>query len=377
MADDRLTAIVKTETPRVRARLIRELRDFDLAEDSLQEALLRAVKSWPVDGIPESPAAWLTTVAKRCAIDVLRREQVHHRAVGLLSAGEEDRDELDVFNDDLMRLIFTCCHPSLNLEAQIALTLRTVVDMSLAQVARAFLVSEKTMEQRLVRAKRKIKQAGIPYTVPGSRDLPRRLQGVLTVFYLVFNEGYSATAGDALIRFELCQIAIQMTRQLNRLVRGRAEALGLLSLMLLQHSRSTARVDAAGKLVLLEDQDRRLWDRGAITEGTMLLEKALLARQAPGPFQLQGAIAAVHANAATPAATDWQEIRALYDGLLKFQDTPVVRLNRAVAIGMADGADAGLEVLELMNASRDDASSSLSQRKSRVVVAQRSQRRGV
>lgn len=377
MADDRLTAIVKTETPRVRARLIRELRDFDLAEDSLQEALLRAVKSWPVDGIPESPAAWLTTVAKRCAIDVLRREQVHHRAVGLLSAGEEDRDELDVFNDDLMRLIFTCCHPSLNLEAQIALTLRTVVDMSLAQVPRAFLVSEKTMEQRLVRAKRKIKQAGIPYTVPGSRDLPRRLQGVLTVFYLVFNEGYSATAGDALIRFELCQIAIQMTRQLNRLVRGRAEALGLLSLMLLQHSRSTARVDAAGKLVLLEDQDRRLWDRGAITEGTMLLEKALLARQAPGPFQLQGAIAAVHANAATPAATDWQEIRALYDGLLKFQDTPVVRLNRAVAIGMADGADAGLEVLELMNASRDDASSSLSQRKSRVVVAQRSQRRGV
>ncbi|MCZ6642469.1 MAG: sigma-70 family RNA polymerase sigma factor [Gammaproteobacteria bacterium] len=352
MADDRLTAIVKTETPRVRARLIRELRDFDLAEDSLQEALLRAVKSWPVDGIPKAPAAWLTTVAKRCAIDVMRRKQVHDRAVGLLLPGEEGRDELDVFNDDLMRLIFTCCHPSLNLEAQIALTLRTVVDMSLAQVARAFLVSEKTMDQRLVRAKRKIKQAGIPYTVPGSRDLPRRLQGVLTVFYLVFNEGYSATAGDALIRFELCQIAIQMTRQLNRLVRGRAEALSLLSLMLLQHSRSKARVDAAGRLVLLEDQDRGLWDRRAITEGTMLLEKALLARQPPGPFQLQAAIAAVHANAVSPEATDWQEIRALYDGLLKFQDMPVVRLNRAVAIGMAEGADAGLQVLELMKTSQ-------------------------
>ena len=282
MANERLTAIFKTETPRVRARLIRELGDFDLAEDSLQEALLRAVKSWAVDGIPEAPAAWLTTVARRCAIDVLRRKQIHDRAVGLLMYSEEVGDELDVFNDDLMRLIFTCCHPSLNLEAQIALTLRTVVDMSLTQVARAFLVSEKAMEQRLVRAKRKIKQAGIPYAVPESRDLPRRLQGVLTVFYLVFNEGYSATAGDALIRFELCQIAIQMTRQLNRLVRGHAEALSLLSLMLLQHSRSKARVNAAGRLVLLEDQDRALWDRRAITEGTLLLEKALLARQPPG-----------------------------------------------------------------------------------------------
>ena len=184
MSDDRLTVIVKAETPRVRARLIRVLGDFDLAEDCLQEALLRAVQNWAADGIPEVPAAWLTTVARRCAIDVLRRKQVHDRAVRLLIESNEVSDELDVFNDDLMRLIFTCCHPSLNLEVQIALTLRTVVDMSLTQVARAFLVSEKTMEQRLVRAKRKIKQAGIPYTIPGSRDLPRRLQGVLTVFYL-------------------------------------------------------------------------------------------------------------------------------------------------------------------------------------------------
>lgn len=333
----------------MRARLVRELRDFDLAEDVLQDALVRAWRSWQEDGVPDYPAAWLTTVAKRIAIDHLRRQKVHERVVE--SMVEEDEAEVDIrlFDDDLLRLIFTCCHPALNLEAQVALTLRTVVDLPLDQVARAFLVAPRTMEQRLVRAKRKIKSAGIPFAIPEERELPGRLRGVLSVVYLVFNEGYSATSGDALVRRDLCQIAIQLARRINRLLRGRAESVGLLALMLLQHSRHKARVDHKGHVVLLEDQDRALWDKAAIEEGTVLLEKALLLRQQPGPYQIQAAIAAVHANATAAVATDWAEIRGLYDRLLVVQDTSVVRLNRAVAVAMADGLEQGIAELDALS----------------------------
>ncbi|MCZ6889409.1 MAG: sigma-70 family RNA polymerase sigma factor [Gammaproteobacteria bacterium] len=351
-ADTQLERVFRVEVPRVRARLVGEFGDFDLAEDLLQDALVKALERWPREGVPQSPAAWLVTVARRQGIDAARHHQVRARvrdAVRELYASDA-QDEAG-FDDDMLRLIFTCCHPSLALEAQAALTLRTVVDLTLEQVARAFLVAPRAMEQRLVRAKRKIRQAGIPYEIPDEKQLEGRLRGVLTVVYLIFNEGYAATDGDDLIRHGLCREAIRLMRVVNRLQRGHAEALALLALMLLQDSRARARVDDRGRLVLLEDQDRGLWDRSKILEGTALLEKALALRQKPGAFQIQAAIAALHANAA-PSDTDWREIAALYERLLLFQNTPVVRLNRAVAVFMSGARQRALRLMEEIETDR-------------------------
>jgi RNA polymerase sigma-70 factor (ECF subfamily) len=353
---ERVALLLRAEIPGVRARLIGSLRNFDLAEDALQDALVKAWERWPADGIPEHPAAWLFRVAERRAVDALRHERIKrgndssdpdHEAAPQLEP--DDLLAQSDFDDDLLRLIFTCCHPVLRPAARAALTLRTVLDLSLDEVARAFLVEPRTLEQRLVRAKRRIREAGIVWAVPGAAELPARLDDVLRVAYLIFTEGYAATDGSDLIRPDLCSLAIALTRRLNRLLRGHAEALALLALMLLQDSRSGGRLDPEGYLVLLEDQDRTRWDHGKIREGTVLLEKALQLRQAPGPYQIQAAIAAVHANAPSARETNWAEISALYDALRKVADTPVVRLNRAVALAMAGGAAAGLAELDRLD----------------------------
>lgn len=353
---DRVALVLRAEAAGVRARLIGALRDFDRAEDALQDALTAAWERWPVDGLPDRPAAWLYRVAERRALDVLRREAVAARhapqqANEATQAPEpEELLALADFDDDLLRLIFTCCDPSLRPEIRAALTLRTVLDMSLEEVARAFLVPARTMEQRLLRARQRLQRSGIPWSVPTGAELPARLNDVLRVAYLIFTEGYAATSGESLTRPDLCALAIGLMRRLVRLQRGQAESLALLALMLLQHARAAARSDAAGLPVLLADQDRTRWDPGAIRQGTVLLEKALRLRQPPGPYQIQAAIAAVHANAPSARDTDWQEISALYDALCRVQDTPVVRLNRAVAIAMASGAAAGLAELDRLAA---------------------------
>lgn len=351
-AAERVALVLRAEMAGVRGRLIGAFRDFDLAEDALQDALTQAWERWPAEGLPDRPAAWLFRVAERRALDALRHAAVMRRHAPTLAGGEADAPEPEDllaradFDDDLLRLIFTCCHPALRPEVRAALTLRTVLDMSLEEVARAFLVEPRTLEQRLVRAERRLKEDGIDWHVPEGAALQARLDDVLRVAYLIFTEGYSATGGAALIRPDLCGLAITLMRRIVRIRRGHAEALALLALMLLQHARSAGRTAADGIPVLLEDQDRSTWDRGAIDEGTVLLEKALQLRQAPGPYQLQAAIAAVHANAATPADTDWDEITALYDALRKLDDTPVVRLNRAVAVAMSRGAAAGMAELD-------------------------------
>jgi RNA polymerase sigma-70 factor (ECF subfamily) len=349
---DHIALLLRTESAGVRGRLIGALHDFDRAEDALQDALEQAWKRWPAKGIPDQPAAWLYRVAQRRAFDALRHEHVVQRH----GAGADDKPPPALepeewlaradFDDDLLRLIFTCCHPVLRPEARAALTLRTVLDLSVEELARAFLVEPRTLEQRLVRAKRRIREAGIHWSVPTGRELDRRLDDVLRVAYLIFTEGYAATRGTALTRPDLCTLAIGLLRRLNRTLRGHAEALALLALMLLQDSRTAGRVDGAGVPVLLEHQDRARWDRSKIREGSVLLEKALHLHQAPGPYQIQAAIAAVHANAASARDTNWTEIAALYDALRKVEDTPVVRLNRAVAIAMARGAAAGLAELD-------------------------------
>lgn len=349
---ERVALVLRAEIAGVRGRLIGAFRDFDLAEDALQDALVQAWERWPADGVPERPAAWLFRVAERRALDALRHTAVMQRHAPALAGYEADAPEPEDllaradFDDDLLRLIFTCCHPALRPEVRAALTLRTVLDMSLEEVARAFLVEPRTLEQRLVRAKRRLKQDGIDWRVPEGAALQARLDDVLRVAYLIFTEGYSATGGEALTRPDLCGLAVTLMRTIVRICRGHAEALALLALMLLQHSRSAGRTTADGIPVLLEDQDRSTWDRGAIDEGTVLLEKALQLHQAPGPYQLQAAIAAVHANAAAAADTDWDEIAALYDTLLRLDDTPVVRLNRAVAVAMSRGAAAGMAELD-------------------------------
>ncbi|MEZ5560155.1 MAG: sigma-70 family RNA polymerase sigma factor [Pseudomonadales bacterium] len=349
-----LEPVLRAALPRVRGRLIGQIGDFDRAEDALQDALEAAWRHWPRDGMPERPEAWLYRVAQRAALDELRHASVVERHArdtesraedGAADKGDDRLGEA-AFDDDLLRLVFACCHPVLSAEARAALTLRIVLDLSVEQVARAFLVEPRTLEQRLTRAKRRLRNADIEWAVPSGDALDARLQDVLRVLYLIFTEGYAASSGPALLRPELCRLAIGLARSLARLLRGRAETLALLALMLLHDSRAAARLDADGALVLLEDQDRSRWSRSRIAEGRLLLAKALALHQPPGPYQIQAAIAALHAEAASYRATDWPQIALLYDTLLRYGDTPVVRLNRAVAIGNARGAAAGIRELE-------------------------------
>jgi RNA polymerase sigma-70 factor (ECF subfamily) len=350
-------AAFRDEWGRVVATLIRTTGDWDLAEESAQDAFTLALQRWPRDGIPGRPGAWLTTAARNRAIDVLRRKAVGAaklREVAAMSYEPEppaadDRDESGV-PDDRLRLMFTCCHPALALEARVALTLRTLAGLTTAEIARAFLTSEPTMAKRLVRAKQKIQNAGIPYRVPPAHLLPERTPGVLGVLYLLFNEGYSATAGADLVRQNLSAEAIRLARVLATLMPDEAEAAGLLALMLLHDARRAARLDARGDLVTLEDQDRGQWDAAEIAEGVSLLHGALRRGQ-PGPYQVQAAIAACHATAATAPDTDWAQIAGLYEQLARFLPTPVVELNHAVAVGMAQGPAAGLPLVAALEAS--------------------------
>jgi RNA polymerase sigma-70 factor (ECF subfamily) len=349
-------AAFRDEWGRVVATLIRTTGDWDLAEECAQDAFTLALQRWPRDGIPGRPGAWLTTAARNRAIDVLRRKAVGAAKLREVAAmtnepepAAETTDESGV-PDDRLRLMFTCCHPALSLEARVALTLRTLAGLTTAEIARAFLSSEPTMAKRLVRAKQKIQNAGIPYRVPPAHLLPERTPGVLGVVYLLFNEGYSATAGADLVRQNLCAEAIRLARVLAALMPDEAEAAGLLALMLLHHARQAARVDAGGDLVTLEDQDRGQWDGAEIAEGVSVLDRALRRRQ-PGPYQVQAAIAACHATAVTAADTDWAQIAALYEQLARFLPTPVVELNHAVAVGMAEGPAAGLPLVAALEAS--------------------------
>ena len=330
--------------------------DWDLAEECAQDAFAQALKTWPRDGVPRRPGAWLTTVARNRALDRLRRgaaEAVKLREVATLSRTEDPGlagDDESGIPDDRLRLMFTCCHPALALEARVALTLRTLAGLTTAEIARAFLVPEQTMAKRLVRAKHKIHDAAIPYRVPPAHLLPERTAGVLAVLYLLFNEGYSASAGADLVRKGLCAEAIRLARALAQLMPDEPEALGLLALMYFHDARRMTRVDAAGDIVRLEDQDRARWDQREIEEGTRALDAALRRDQA-GPYQLQAAIAACHATASHPGLTDWARIAQLYGRLAEVAPSPVIELNRAVAVAMADGPAAGLELVAALESS--------------------------
>jgi RNA polymerase sigma-70 factor (ECF subfamily) len=349
-----IETLYRSESGRVLATLVRLLGDLDLAEEAMHEAFAVALESWPQTGIPDKPRPWLISTARFKAIDAMRRRarfdgaqrdlvahmesRANDAAIGIEETGDEEID------DDRLRLIFTCCHPALPPEGQVALTLREICGLTTEEIARAFLVTPATLAQRIVRAKAKIRETQIPYEVPGPQELPERLDAVLQVVYLVFNEGYSAAAGAEVTRAELTREAIRLGRLLTEL-QPEPEVIGLLALMLLQESRRAARTSPSGELILLENQDRSLWNREQIAEGVALVEKALSSRRF-GPYTLQAAIAAVHAEAHSTAATDWRQIVALYNQLLQIQPSPVVFLNRAVAIAMRDGPEAGLKHID-------------------------------
>ena len=363
LAGRSVEAVWRIEAPRLVAGLTRLVGgDLGLAEDLAQDALVAALEQWPAEGVPRNPGAWLTTVARRRAIDFFRRSSDLNRKYAELGrrlaadGGEAvtpdfDRAFSDDIDDDLLRLIFTACHPVLSVPSKVALTLRLLGGLTTAEIARAFLVPEPTMAQRLVRAKAKIRDAGIPYRIPAEADLPARLSGVLAVVYLIFNEGYTASSGEALARADLCAEAIRLGRLLARLMPDEPEVTGLLALMLLTESRRAARTSADGALVLLADQDRSRWDPALIAEGQALVRQCLRRGQ-PGPYQIQAAISAVHSDAPSAAATDWDQILRLYDQLLVVAPSPVVALNRAVAVAELDGPAAALALVDELDLNR-------------------------
>ncbi len=380
--------VYRAESRRVLASLIRLLGDFDLAEEALHDAFAAAVQQWPANGVPANPRAWLVSAGRFKTIDSARREARFDASQSAIADGLEQRHvappELDdeSLDDDWLRLIFTCCHPALSADARIALTLREVCDLTTEQVARAFLSTPPTIAQRIVRAKAKKRDARIPYAIPTRADMHERLDAVLHVLYLVYSEGYSATSGDAVVRTELTRESIRLGRLLLELLPGEGEVAGLLALMLLHDSRRQTRTTASGEIALLTEQDRRLWDRGEIEEGARLVERAMRTGRV-GPYTVQAAIAALHAEAPSAAATDWGQITGLYDVLLRIEPTPIVELNRAVAVAMRDGAQAGLALMDgilargeldtyhLAHAARADLLARLGQREEAIAAYER------